>query len=53
MTNRVSWQEKKKTTNKNQTPTQGQTNWEQILAAVRSVQGSSPILEGQPGLVYS
>lgn len=36
-----------------QTSTEGQTNWEQILAAVRSVQGSNPILEGQPILVHS
>lgn len=28
------------------------TKWEQILAAVRSVKGPSPILEGQPVLVH-
>lgn len=36
-----------------QTSIEGQTNWEQILAAIRSVQGSSQILEGQPVLVHS
>lgn len=36
-----------------QTSIERQTNWEQILAAIRSVQGSSPILEGQPVLVHS
>lgn len=36
-----------------QTSIEGQTNWEQIHAAKRSVQGSSPILEGQAVLVHS
>lgn len=34
-----------------QTSIEGQTNWEKILAAIGSVQGSSPIFQSQPVLV--
>lgn len=42
----------KKKRNKTQTPTERQTNTEQILTTVRSVQGPSPFFRGLSVLVY-